>query len=86
MAEILFTNQPFRLDSLESVCGKYPEHVVDMNGSGPSMLVPYRPYLLSEQPSRMDRSILLTINHSHMPRDLTDIALAYGGDNTVAIS
>jgi hypothetical protein len=86
MAEIIFSNQPFRLDSLDSVCGKYPEHVMDINGSGPSMLVPFRPYLLSEQPSGMDRSILLTMNHVHNPQDLTNIALAYGGDNTVAIA
>jgi hypothetical protein len=66
--------------------GICPDHLNDIGCNSPSMPVPYRPYLLGERPSDMDRSILLTLSHAHISQDITNMALAYGGNNTVGVA
>ncbi len=49
-------------------------------------LIPYRPYLYSTQPSITDHSILMTLHHHFPLKDITDMALEFGEDNTIAIA
>ncbi len=84
MAEILLSSQPCTPASLYNYYGIETAHIRDIGGFGPPMLLPRRPYLVSTYPSGMDQIIITTLKH--MPSDLTDMALEFGEDNTIAIT
>ena len=50
------------------------------------VLKPYYPYLLSDRPSMEDQGILRTLHIHPGTENLTDMALAFGEDMTVALS
>lgn len=86
MADILLSRTPCHLNSLENVIGIYPDQVIDITGRPAKMIMPYQPYLIGESVTEMDKSILLTMNYTQISSTVTDMALAFGPRNTMAIA
>jgi hypothetical protein len=86
MAEVLLCKNPCTLDSLDDIHDMYSLQLKHKPRTGPPILIPYRPYLHSAQPSTTDENIMLKLNHSLPKRDITDMAFDLGEENTVAIA
>ncbi len=87
MTEILLCNQPISSGFLESQCGITDS---DITGFGctasPTSLQPYRPYLVGQNPSILDRSLLGQLGVGPTVQNLTDLSLSFGEDNTLALA
>ena len=86
MAEILIGNQYCRLDSMDCIHGMDCFQANNRGAARPPLLLPYRPYLFADQPSVKDRGILTLLKQKSEYKDLTDMALAFGEENAVAIA
>jgi hypothetical protein len=61
MVEIIISRSPHKPNYLENTFGLHSGSIKDMYGLDATMLMPYRPYLISERPSAMEKSIVLTL-------------------------
>jgi hypothetical protein len=86
MAEILLCRHPYSLDSLDDIHDMHSLQLKHKPRTGPPVLIPYRPYLHSAQPSITDHNVMVTLNHHLASKDITDMAFDLGEDNTVAIA
>ena len=50
------------------------------------MLTAYTPYLIGTDPSHAAKSMVNQLTNTAKNRELTNIALSFGGDNTLAIA
>lgn len=85
MTEILWCNLPIKLNEIEKQCGLSPNHVTGMGCAKHSMLLPYRPYVVGMRPTRNDQDLLARLQGPGF-RNIVDISLAYGGDDTQALA
>jgi len=54
--------------------------------SQPSMLTAYTPYFIGSAPSHAAQSMVNQLTNTAKNRELTNIALSFGGDNTLALA
>ena len=86
MSEILLCNKPIKADALASQCGIDSSMIFGAQCRQPSMLTAYTPYLIGTDPSQAAQSMVNQLNNTANNRELTNIALSFGGDNTLAIA
>lgn len=87
MADIVFCNKPMNASELKN------QHDVDIahfnslgNNNTPATLNPYQPYLFGQAPSDFDRSIFTYFNMGAVARNLTNLSLSFGAENTLALA
>lgn len=85
MTEIVLCNQPFRTELLAAQCGINVDHLLGSGCIKPSMIHPYRPYLVSESPSPTEQEILNRLSPARISQNLTDLSLSLG-ENTQALA
>jgi len=86
MSEILLCNKPVKTDKLASQSGIYSSMIFGAKCRQPSMLTAYTPYLIGTDPSHAAQSMVNQQSNTANNRKLTNIALSFGGDNTLAIA
>lgn len=86
MQEILLCSRPFSHDELMSSCGISTGSLMGTDCQPPRHIRSYSPYLVSPQDSDGSRALLTSLAKQSTSRSLTDLALSFGGDNTVALS
>jgi len=86
MSEIILCNQSQRTGSIAEACGINPGQITSAGGSSPSILNPYTPYLVEETPGYVDTGVLCKLAPMPVSREITNMALSFGADNTVAIA
>ena len=86
MSEILLCNKPIKADALTSQCGIDSSMIFGAQCRQPSMLTAYTPYLIGSDPSNAAKSMVNQLTNTAKNRELTNIALSFGGENTLAIA
>ncbi|NQZ93561.1 MAG: hypothetical protein HRT97_14625 [Moritella sp.] len=86
MSEILLCNKPIKADALASQCGIDSSMIFGAQCRQPSMLTAYTPYLIGSEPSNAAKSMVNQLTNTAKNRELTNIALSFGGENTLAIA
>jgi len=87
MAEILLCNQPVDTKGIESQWGIASSDILGGgDNANPASLIPYRPYLISQNPSVLDRSLVNQLGPRNIAQNLTDMSLSFGADNTLALA
>ncbi len=86
MSDIILCNKPISANTLSSQCGIDTDTIFGMHCTNPTMLNAYTPYILGENPSPASKSIVNQLTTSANNRELTNVALSFGGDNTIAIA
>ncbi|SQD76689.1 hypothetical protein [Moritella yayanosii] len=86
MSTILLCNKPIKADALASQCGIDSSMIFGAQCRQPSMLTAYTPYLIGTDPSNAAKSMVNQLTNTANNRELTNIALSFGGDNTLAIA
>ena len=86
MTEVLLCNHSTPSSLLENQCGINPEYIHGSNCVNPDRLNSYTPYLMCEDLSAKDRDILNLLRPRPVSRQVTDMSLTFGEDNTLAIA
>ena len=87
MPKLLLTSASTDADSIRRAMGLPPGFIQGRDRSVPKTMCPNTPYLLGESLSDHDRRILSAfVADPGATRTLTELSLAYGGDNTVALA
>ncbi|MFT7680911.1 MAG: hypothetical protein ACI935_000344 [Moritella dasanensis] len=86
MSEIILCNKPIKADDLAGQCGIDSNMIFGAQCRQPSMLNAYTPYLIGSEPSNAAKSMVNQLTNTAKNRELTNIALSFGGDNTLAIA
>ncbi len=86
MQEILLCSRPLSSDELMSSCGISRESLLGTDCQPPQQIHSYSPYLVATSGSPGGRALLTSLAQQSTSRSLTDMALSFGGDNTVALS
>ncbi len=84
MSEVILCNQALRADFLQKSCGI--DFIEGPGCSTPSYLSPYTPYLSGEILSDFDRRLVNQLAPKPVSKELTNLALSFGGDNVIALS
>ena len=86
MSEILLCNQSLNSSFLQNQCGINIDQISAFSCTKPTMATAYTPYLISSDHSGTSRGILGQLSHVPVAKELTNLSLSYGGDNTMAIA
>jgi len=86
MSEIILCNKPLRADALDNHCGINADELTGFGDANPSTLHPYRPYLYGQNLSATEESILCQMAPLPVSRELTNMSLSFGADNTLALA
>jgi len=91
MSEILLCNKPIKAAALAGQCGIDSSMIFGAQCRQPSMLSAYTPYLIGAEPSNAApshaaRSMVNQLTNTAKNRELTNVALSFGSDNTLAIA
>lgn len=85
MSEIILCNKPIQADTLRNQCGIESDTIIGALCRQPTMLNAYTPYILGT-PSQASQSVVNQLTTTAKNRELTNIALSFGGDNTLALA
>ncbi len=86
MTEILLCSQSMRADTIEKQCGIPISDIFGIDGGASASLDAYRPYLVGQDSSVHDQCLLHKLgSHNHL-RNLMDLSLSVGPDNTLALA
>lgn len=87
MAEILLCNIPTKINELEAQHGVSPDELVTTIPPANSQLLrPHHPYLIAGNPTIDERQLLTLLGTGESTRNLTNISLTYGPENTVGLA
>ncbi|MFE8070106.1 hypothetical protein QQM79_03520 [Marinobacteraceae bacterium S3BR75-40.1] len=86
MTDILLCNQSMSPQNLRLQCGVDPDSLSVLNGLGSPGVAAYTPYLLDSGHPGLERGIRDRLSCQANTRELTQLALSYGGDNVVALA
>ena len=91
MSEILLCNKPIKPAALAGQCDIDSNMIFGAQCRQPSMLNAYTPYLIGSEPanatpSHAAKSMVNQLTNTANNRELTNIALSFGGENTLAIA
>jgi hypothetical protein len=75
-----------KADSLSNKCGIDPSFIQGRGCSKPSTLSAFTPYVLGEDLSAFDTSLIARLSAPKEARELTSLSLSFGGDNTMALA
>lgn len=86
MSEILLCNQPMKADFLSDSCGIDTDLIHGASCSRPDTLSAFTPYVLGQKLSTFDKQLISQLSTPKASRELTNLSLSFGGDNTLAIA
>lgn len=86
MTEILLCSQPMKADTLSSTCGIDRSSIHGNNCTNPDFLSPFTPYAIGDELTQFDNRVVSQLSTPQVSRDLTNLSLSFGGDNTLAIA
>jgi len=86
MSEIILCNTPFNANALDASCGINTDDLTGFGDANPSTLRPYRPYLYGQNLTATDESILCQMAPLPVSRELTNMSLSFGPENTLALA
>ncbi|HED16923.1 MAG TPA: hypothetical protein ENI64_08960 [Gammaproteobacteria bacterium] len=86
MSEIILCNKPFSANALDASCGLNTDDLTGFGDANPSTLRPYLPYLYGQNLTATDKSILCQMTPLPVSRELTNMSLSFGADNTLALA
>lgn len=86
MSEIILCNRPMRSDYLSSTCGIDTNFVHGNGCSKPSALSAHTPYVIGQKLTAVDKQMLLMLSTPKAVKELTNLSLSFGGDNTLALA
>ncbi len=86
MSQILLCNRHLPDKDLQGQCGITLADLYQTSCRKPTTLRPYTPYLVSEQPTALDRVLMMQLSDPTVARMATDLSLSFGADNTLALS
>jgi hypothetical protein len=86
MSEILLCNQPMKADYLNNTCGIDTAFVHGSGCSSPELLSPHTPYVLGQKLTAHDKQMLSLLSTPKETKELTNLSLSFGGDNTMALA
>lgn len=87
MAQIVLCNAPVSSNTLENTLGMTAEKITGVGCINPNTLNAYQPYLASDStPTASDFAILNQFGSGTVTKELTNLSLCYGEDNTLALA
>jgi hypothetical protein len=86
MSEILLCNQPMNAQYLSNTCGIDTALVHGSGCSKPELLLPHTPYVLGQELTSHDKQMLSLLSTQKETKELTNLSLSFGGDNTIALA
>jgi len=86
MAEILICNQSTNLSTLQNQLGISTDSLSGPGCINPDTLNRYTPYAIGENISVQDKSIMRLLGPMPVSRELTNLSLSLGEDNTLALA
>jgi hypothetical protein len=75
-----------RADHLNNTCGIDSAFVYGKGCSKPESLSPHTPYVLGQKLTMHDKQMLSLLSTPNEAKELTNLSLSFGGDNTVALA
>ena len=87
MAQILLCNKPIKINEIEVEHGiPASDLVTTLPPVNSPLLKPHHPYLIANNPTIYERQLLTLLGTGDSTRNLTNITLAYGPENTVGLA
>ena len=86
MAEILLCNQPTPLSMLGNQPGFSSDNITGLSCVNPNVLNSYTPYITEQNLSAADRDIMHLLSPMPVARELTNLSLSFGEENTLALA
>lgn len=86
MSEIILCNRNFSGAAFKNECGIGIELTSSLTCTNPNLLVANQPYILKGGNSAIGSTALGKLSNPEITRNLTSLALSFGGDNLIALS
>lgn len=86
MSEILLCNKPATDEYLSNTCGIDTNFIHGNSCSKPAALSAYTPYMYTENFGSLDQHLIARLSTPKKAKELTNLSLSFGGDNTVALA
>ncbi len=87
MSQVLLCSSPTSSSSLQNSLGTSADTITGIGCMNPDSLNAYHPYLASDTtPSAEDLAILTQFSQAPVTKEITNMSLCYGEDNTLALA
>ena len=87
MSQVLLCSSPTTSTSLQNSLGMATDTITGIGCKNPDSLNAYHPYLASDAtPSAEDLAILTQFSQAPVSKEITNMSLCYGADNTLALA
>lgn len=86
MSEIILCNRTYSADVFKNKCGIGIELASSLNCANPNRIDANTPYLIKNGNSSVGATSLAKLSNPSITKNLTSLALSFGGDNLVALS
>lgn len=86
MSEIILCNRTYSASVLKKECGIEIEIASSLTCVNPDKLIANTPYLLKNGNSAVGATSLAKLSNPSITKNLTSLALSFGGDNLIALS
>ena len=87
MSQVLLCSSPTSSSSLQNSLGMTTDTITGIGCMNPDNLNAYHPYLASDTtPSAEDLAILTQFSQATVTKEITNMSLCYGADNTLALA
>ena len=86
MAEIILCNRRLSANYLQNSCGLGIDTLEGLSCLKPNSLSSYTPYLVNNDLSPIGRSIVTRLSPKPVAKEITNLSLSFGSDNTLALA
>ena len=86
MSEIILCNRTYSASVFKNECGIGIELASSLSCANPDTIIANTPYLLKSNNSAVGTTSLAKLSNSSITKNLTSLALSFGGDNLIALS
>ncbi|WP_159820017.1 hypothetical protein [Colwellia sp. 20A7] len=86
MSEIILCNRNFSASAFKNDCGIEIEQASSLTCPNPELIIANKPYLLQNGHSTIGATSLAKLSNPSIAKNLTNLALSFGGDNLIALS
>lgn len=86
MSDIILCNRPIRAEDVQRHCGVEIDALQGASYYKQKSLSAYAPYMLKGHESSSNQRILSHLSHAPVAKELTNLSLSFGGDNTFALA
>lgn len=86
MSEIILCNRTYSASVFKNECGVGIELASSLSCANPDTIIANTPYLLKSKNSAVGTASLAKFSNPSITKNLTSLALSFGGDNLIALS